>query len=104
MIAPYRLAQSAGHLLGWIAVLLPVALYAFERSRAASSRAAAHAWGFGALRPSSRCRFRDRCTSRSERRPSASPMRSPAAARQRSAGSSQPASSEAAWESRSARP
>jgi hypothetical protein len=48
-IAPYRLAQSAGHLLGWIAVLLPVALYAFERSRAASSRAAAHAWGFGAF-------------------------------------------------------
>ena len=48
-IAPYRLAQSAGHLLGWIAVLLPVALYAFERSRAASSRRAAHAWGFGAF-------------------------------------------------------
>ena len=48
-IAPYRLAQSAGHLLGWIAVLLPVALYAFERSRAATSRRAAHAWGFGAF-------------------------------------------------------
>jgi len=44
-IAPYRLAQSAGHLLGWIAVLLPVALYAFERSRMASSGRAAHAWG-----------------------------------------------------------
>ena len=36
--------------------------------------------------------------------PSASPMRLLAAARQRSAGPSQPASSEAAWESRSARP
>jgi len=45
-LAPYRLAQSAGHLLGWIAVLIPLSLYAFERSRAAASRRAAHAWGF----------------------------------------------------------
>jgi len=45
-IAPYRLAQSAGHLLGWIAVLIPLALYAFERSRSATSRRRAHAWGF----------------------------------------------------------
>jgi hypothetical protein len=48
-IAPYRLAQSAGHLLGWVAVLLPVALYAYERSRTASSRRAAHAWGFASF-------------------------------------------------------
>jgi hypothetical protein len=44
-VAPYRLTQSAGHLLGWIAVLLPLALYAFERSRVASTRARAHGWG-----------------------------------------------------------
>ena len=44
-IAPYRLAQSAGHLLGWIAVLVPIALWAFERSRAASTRRRAHAFG-----------------------------------------------------------
>jgi hypothetical protein len=48
-IAPYRLTQSAGHLLGWIAVLLPVALYAFERSRTASTRRRAHAWGLVSL-------------------------------------------------------
>jgi hypothetical protein len=45
-VAPYRLVQSAGHLLGWIAVLVPLALFAFERSRAASTRRGAHAWGF----------------------------------------------------------
>jgi hypothetical protein len=45
-IAPYRLAQSGvGHLLGWIAVLLPLALFAFERSRAAQTRRARHAFG-----------------------------------------------------------
>jgi hypothetical protein len=44
-IAPYRLAQSAGHLLGWIAVLVPLALYTFERSRTASTRRGAHGWG-----------------------------------------------------------
>jgi hypothetical protein len=32
-LAPYRVAQSAGHLRGMIAVLLPLALWAFERSR-----------------------------------------------------------------------
>ncbi|HXV33867.1 MAG TPA: hypothetical protein VD769_07640 [Gaiellaceae bacterium] len=43
-LAPYRLFQSGGHLLGWIAVLVPLALWAFERSRRASGRAA-HLWG-----------------------------------------------------------
>jgi hypothetical protein len=32
-LAPYRVAQSAGHLRGMVAVLLPLALWAFERSR-----------------------------------------------------------------------
>lgn len=32
-LAPYRVAQSGGHLLGLIAVLLPLALYAWERAR-----------------------------------------------------------------------
>jgi hypothetical protein len=44
-LAPYRLAQSGGHLLGWVAVFLPLALLGIERSRAASSRVARHAWG-----------------------------------------------------------
>ena len=44
-IAPYRLVQSGGHLLGWIAVLVPLALWAFERSRRAETRRGAHAWG-----------------------------------------------------------
>jgi hypothetical protein len=44
-IAPYRLAQSGGHLLGWAAIFLPLGLWAFERSRSASSRRAAHAFG-----------------------------------------------------------
>jgi hypothetical protein len=43
-LAPYRLAQSGTHLLGWIAVLLPLALFAYERSRRADGRAA-HLWG-----------------------------------------------------------
>jgi hypothetical protein len=43
-LAPYRLAQSGTHLLGWIAVLLPLALFAYERSRRANGRAA-HLWG-----------------------------------------------------------
>jgi hypothetical protein len=30
-IAPYRVAQSTGHLLGSISILLPLALYAFEK-------------------------------------------------------------------------
>src|SRR5207302_2596213 len=34
-IAPYRVAQSAGHLLGPISVLLPLALYTVERRRLA---------------------------------------------------------------------
>lgn len=32
-LAPYRVAQSAGHLLGPISMLLPLALWAFERRR-----------------------------------------------------------------------
>ena len=44
-LAPYRLAQSGTHLLGWIAVLLPLALLAYERSRRAGSGRSAHLWG-----------------------------------------------------------
>ncbi len=44
-IAPYRLSQSGTHLLGWIAVLLPLALLSYERSRTAERGPAAHAWG-----------------------------------------------------------
>ena len=44
-LAPYRLLQSGGHLLGWIAVLVPLALWAFERSRRAGSPRSAHLWG-----------------------------------------------------------
>jgi len=44
-IAPYRLVQSGGHLLGWIAVLVPLALWAFERSRRAKTRRETNAWG-----------------------------------------------------------
>jgi hypothetical protein len=44
-IAPYRLAQSSDHVLGWIAVLMPLALLAIERSRVAETRRGAHAWG-----------------------------------------------------------
>jgi hypothetical protein len=35
-VAPYRVAQSAGHLLGPISLLLPLALWAFERGRRGS--------------------------------------------------------------------
>lgn len=44
-IAPYRLVQSGGHLLGWAAVLVPLVLWAHERSRRAETPARAHAWG-----------------------------------------------------------
>jgi hypothetical protein len=43
-IAPYRLEQSAGHLLGWSALFIPLALLAIERGRAAQGLRA-HAWG-----------------------------------------------------------
>jgi hypothetical protein len=36
-IAPYRLMQSGSHLLGLVAVLLPLALWSYERCRVASS-------------------------------------------------------------------
>jgi hypothetical protein len=44
-IAPYRLAQSGVHLLGWVAVFLPLTLLALERARSAQTRRAVHAWG-----------------------------------------------------------
>ena len=44
-LAPYRLLQSGGHLLGWAAVMLPLALWAFERARRAESARAVHLWG-----------------------------------------------------------
>jgi hypothetical protein len=44
-LAPYRLLQSGGHLLGWTAVLLPLALWAFERSRRAETSRSTHLWG-----------------------------------------------------------
>jgi len=44
-VAPYRLAQSDGHLLGWAAALIPLVLWAFERSRRATSRVRAHVFG-----------------------------------------------------------
>ncbi|MGH3052637.1 MAG: hypothetical protein ACRDM8_06720 [Gaiellaceae bacterium] len=44
-LAPYRLAQGGWHLLGWISLLLPLALLAIERSRTAATPARAHAWG-----------------------------------------------------------
>lgn len=44
-LAPYRLEQSAGHLLGWVAILLPLALLAVERASVAPTPARTHAWG-----------------------------------------------------------
>jgi hypothetical protein len=37
-LAPYRLMQSGSHLLGLVAVLLPLALWSYERCRVAGSR------------------------------------------------------------------
>jgi hypothetical protein len=44
-VAPYRLEQSAGHLLGWAAVFLPLSLWAVERARVASTPLRANGWG-----------------------------------------------------------
>jgi hypothetical protein len=44
-LAPYRLAQGGWHLLGWIAVLVPLALLAVERARSAETPRRADAWG-----------------------------------------------------------
>ena len=45
-VAPYRLDQSAsGHLLGWAALFIPLALLGVERARVASTPGRAHAWG-----------------------------------------------------------
>ena len=44
--APYRLDQSAsGHLLGWVALFIPLALLGIERARVASTSRRAHGWG-----------------------------------------------------------
>jgi len=40
-LAPYRVAQSTGHLLGPLSLLLPLALLGLERARAAAGRARA---------------------------------------------------------------
>jgi hypothetical protein len=48
-LAPYRLEQSAGHLLGWVALLLPLALLAVERARVAPTPTRTHAWGATAV-------------------------------------------------------
>jgi len=47
-VAPYRLEQSGEHLLGWVAILLPLALLGVERSRAASTYGRSHLWGLAA--------------------------------------------------------
>jgi hypothetical protein len=45
-VAPYRLDQSAsGHLLGWVALFIPLALLGIERAHVASTRRRAHGWG-----------------------------------------------------------
>jgi hypothetical protein len=44
-LAPYRLEQSAGHLLGWVALFIPLALLSIERARIAGTRLATHLWG-----------------------------------------------------------
>jgi hypothetical protein len=45
-VAPYRLDQSAsGHLLGWVALFIPLALLGIERARVASTQRRAHGWG-----------------------------------------------------------
>ena len=45
-VAPYRLDQSAsGHLLGWVALFIPLALLGIERARVASTSRRAHGWG-----------------------------------------------------------
>ena len=69
-LAPYRVAQSTGHLLGPISMLLPLALYG---RRAAARR--------GSRPPRSRrSRSRARCTSRSARSRSSLALRARAAA------------------------
>jgi hypothetical protein len=44
-VAPYRVLQSGGHLLGWVAILLPLCLLGVERARSAGTGRAGHAWG-----------------------------------------------------------
>ena len=45
-VAPYRLDQSAsGHLLGWAALFMPLALLGVERARVAATPRRAHGWG-----------------------------------------------------------
>ena len=73
-LAPYRVAQSAGHLLGLIAFLLPLALLGFERAR--RPRPHARLVARGAAPRSRRSRSPARRTSRSARSRSCSPTRS----------------------------
>ena len=65
-LAPYRVAQSTGHLLGPISMLLPLALYGVERRRTLARR------GRARVDPA----LRARCTSRSARSRSCSRTRS----------------------------
>jgi len=45
-VAPYRLDQSAsGHLLGWAALFIPLALLGIERARVAARPRRANGWG-----------------------------------------------------------
>jgi hypothetical protein len=45
-VAPYRLDQSAsGHLLGWAALFIPLALLGIERARVAATPRRANGWG-----------------------------------------------------------
>jgi hypothetical protein len=45
-VAPYRLDQSAtGHVLGWAALFVPLALLGIERARTAGTAKRAHGWG-----------------------------------------------------------
>ena len=74
-IAPYRVEQSVGHLLGPISMLIPLSLWAFERARRGSNW-----WLPRRGRRSRRSRFPDRCISRSVRFRSSSPTRSAARA------------------------
>src|SRR5262245_41558549 len=74
-IAPYRVQQSVGHLLGPISILLPLSLWAFERRRLVLYAACPTP-----IPRSRRSRSRVRCTLRSARSRSHLRMRSSAAA------------------------
>ena len=71
-IAPYRVMQSRGHLLGPISLLLPLALWAFERARRSDDQ---RWWWLSRLALVS-IPLSDRSTSRSARSPSTCSTRS----------------------------